>query len=210
MRKNSYYLYYGIVNILLFVLIYCGKAITGYLSYTAYYAMCLSIKIIPNFYQFISLNNYKYIIIAIFVINFVVGMLISVSKRKNMPIWYRIINLLILLFLILGFVYIYNTLLELRFNKPKLFWNMSDNPIKPTLIFCFIVILDLMILFGDFVYDNLHLSALLSVFDSKDKNKTSNNVNADTLEKYYSLYKKGAITEEEYTKLKQKVVNKED
>lgn len=106
MRKNSYYIYYGIVNILLFVLIYCGKAITGYLSYTAFYAMCLSIKIIPNFYQFISLNNYKYIIIAIFVINFVVGMLISVSKRKNMPIWYRIINLLILLFLILGFVYI--------------------------------------------------------------------------------------------------------
>ena len=51
MRKNSYYIYYGIVNILLFVLIYCGKAITGYLSYTAYYAMCLSIKIIPNFYQ---------------------------------------------------------------------------------------------------------------------------------------------------------------
>lgn len=87
---------------------------------------------------------------------------------------------------------------------------MSDNPIKPTLIFYFIVILDLMILFGDFVYDKLHLNALLSVFDSKDKNKTSNNVNADTLEKCYSLFKKGAITEEEYTKLKQKVVNKEN
>lgn len=211
-RKNSYYFFYLLINIIMLALCFGEKCVYEKFLDTSYYHSMYSVMsqgISFILAHSIKTDNSELFVKVIFVINLFVAIITVYAKKNNMPIWYRIVNSFIIIFAVLGIVDYHKQFQDIIFEYGG--YGLIGYTVEQRLIFYIIVVLDLLTIFGDLIYEKLNLKSFLSFIDDIGNNNSKQEIvgEADELQKYFQLYKDGAITEEEYNKIKNDKLNKE-
>lgn len=206
MKNKNYYLLFAVLSIVYLLAIFslnvCEVSLphTDVFDYKFYGLLVQGLAFSLN--RMISISTLRSICSVIIVGGILFSVGYSYAQGKKIHIVAKISAGVCIVFSVLGFIDFYTQVTDLSEQLGK-YSKYLEFSVTPTIFYFIVVFLSILIIGYDFFYEKFGLDSKLPNLNVESARKKNNEI---SLEDYFNLLQKGAITQEEYDAKKKEIL----